>query len=89
MRAAQRCDAVHGSGCDAHPDGSGAPDDGDGTDDPAGRGDARRGHENDAVDRTSFYACAGGGASSGFEVGVPIGLALLFAMHRRRRWRRA
>jgi hypothetical protein len=88
------CDAMPctGSGCDAQPDGSGAPGDGDGTgegtDDAAGRGDARRGREIDPADRTSFYACAGGGASTGMEIGVPIGLALLFAVHRRRRWRR-
>jgi hypothetical protein len=41
-----------------------------------------------ALDRTSFYACAGGPASAGLEVGLPIGLALVLAVRRRRRFRR-
>lgn len=40
------------------------------------------------LDRTSFYACAGGPASAGLEVGLPIGLALVLAVRRRRRFRR-
>jgi hypothetical protein len=64
--------------------GGGTPDDGGG-----GRPDARRGLGLDPTDRTSFYACAGGPASAGLEVGLPIGLALAIAVRRRRRWRQA
>lgn len=82
--------------------GSGSGDGGSGSDggggndgggmtasDAAGRPDARRGPELDPVDRTSFYACTGGPASAGLEVGVPIALALAIAVRRRRRWRAA
>jgi hypothetical protein len=64
----------------ADPQGGGA--------DASGPGDALRASNEDALDRTSFYACAGGPASTSLDVGVPIGLALAFAVRRRRRWRR-
>jgi hypothetical protein len=67
--------------------GGGGTDDGDGgVTDGAGRPGARRGPEIDPIDRTSFYACAGGPASAGAEVGLPIALALAIAVRRRRRW---
>jgi hypothetical protein len=77
-----------GVGGDAY--GGGGSDDGGGaTDDGGGRPDARRGPQIDPIDRTSFYACAGGPASAGVEVGLPIALALAIAVRRRRRWRQA
>jgi hypothetical protein len=69
--------------------GSGSDDGGGATDDGGGRPDARRGPAIDPIDRTSFYACAGGPASAGVEVGLPIALALAIAVRRRRRWRQA
>ena len=81
-------DAYGGGGTDAgggtDDGGGGAPDDGG-----IGRPDARRGLGLDPTDRTSFYACAGGPASAGAEVGLPIALALAIAVRRRRRWRQA
>ena len=79
------------SGDGAPPDGGDGDGDGDGGDgvaDAAGRPDARRGPTLDTIDRTSFYACAGGPASAGLEVGLPIALALGIAVRRRRRWQR-
>jgi hypothetical protein len=82
-----------GVGGDAYGGGGsndGGSDDGGGdTDAGGGRPDARRGPEIDPTDRTSFYACAGGPASAGIEVGLPIALALAIAVRRRRRWRQA
>ena len=80
---------AYGGGTDARTDGG--TDGGGGIDDDGGGGrpDARRGAEIDSLDRTSFYACAGGPASAGLEVGLPIGLALAIAGRRRRRWRPA
>jgi hypothetical protein len=80
--------------------GSGVPDagsEGGGSDDggtTTGSDDGGSGGGNplqpggNALDRTSFYACAGGPASAGLEVGLPIGLALVLAVRRRRRFRR-
>lgn len=78
-----------GLGGDAYGGGGGTDDGGTTTTDGGGRPDARRGPEIDPVDRTSFYACAGGPGSAGVEVGLPIGLALAIAVRRRRRWRQA
>jgi hypothetical protein len=76
-------DTGSGSGSgDGAVDDAGALDDGG----SAARGDARRGPDVPALDRTSFYACAGGPASAGLEVGLPIAVALAFAVRRRRRW---
>ncbi len=77
-----------GVGGDAY-GGGGSGDGGGTTDDGGGRPDARRGPEIDPAGRTSFYACAGGPASAGIEVGLPIALALAIAVRRRRRWRQA
>jgi hypothetical protein len=56
--------------------------------DALARGDALRAGEAGPLDRTSFYACAGGPAPAGwFEVGLPIAAALTLALRRRRRWR--
>jgi len=82
-------DAYGGGTIDGAVDGA-TDDSGDATDDGGGgRPDARRGPEIDPIDRTSFYACAGGPGSAGLEVGLPIGLALAIAVRRRRRWRQA
>jgi len=82
-------DAYGGGTIDGAVDGA-TGDSGDATDDGGGgRPDARRGPEIDPIDRTSFYACAGGPGSAGLEVGLPIGLALAIAVRRRRRWRQA
>jgi len=81
-------DAYGGGGID----GGGGTDDGGGgvpDDGGVGRPDARRGLGLDPNDRTSFYACAGGPASAGAEVGLPIALALAIAVRRRRRWSQA
>jgi hypothetical protein len=86
-----------GSSADAAGEGSGGSGDamgsGDAGDaDPSGGGDASgtgnplRPGNADSLDRTSFYACDGGRASTGLEVGLPIGLALALAVRRRRRW---
>jgi hypothetical protein len=58
--------------------------------DATGAPDARRGGEGNALDRTSFYACAGGGCGSttGAEVWLPLVIALGFAIRRPRARRR-
>jgi hypothetical protein len=80
-------DAGSGSGSDAGT-GGGTDDAGsDGSsDDAGGSGTPLHPGEGGSLDRTSFYACAGGPASAGLEVGLPIGLALIFAVRRRRRF---
>lgn len=58
--------------------------------DAGGAPDARRSDGN-ALDRTSFYACAGGGcgSTSGAEVWLPLVVALGFGLRRPRARRRA
>jgi hypothetical protein len=88
-------DAGSGSGIDAGVDAAidaGSDPGSGGSDDDAG-GNAgnppgtHRGPEDDGGNRTSFYACTGGPASAGLEVGAPIALALAIAVRRRRRHR--
>lgn len=86
-------DAGLGSGSDGGSGEGGIGDGGIATDDAGnpivdggGTGDALRAGELPSLDRTSFYACAGGPAPAGVELGLPIGLALVFAVRRRRRW---
>jgi hypothetical protein len=89
-------DAGTTTGSDGGGEGGGSDDGGTtmGSDDGGtGGGDGGSGGGNplqpggNALDRTSFYACAGGPASAGLEVGLPIGLALVLAVRRRRRFR--
>jgi hypothetical protein len=78
-----------GSGSDDGGTGGGSDDGGGGAGgDGGGTGNPLRPGEGDGLDRTSFYACAGGPASAGLEVGLPIGVALVLAVRRRRRFRR-
>jgi MYXO-CTERM domain-containing protein len=58
--------------------------------DAAGAPDARR-NEGNSLDRTSFYACAGGGCGSttGADVWLPLVVALGFGFRRTRARRRA
>jgi hypothetical protein len=58
--------------------------------DATGAPDARR-NDGNALDRTSFYACAGGGCGSttGAEVWLPLVVALGFGFRRPRARRRA
>lgn len=88
-------DAGTTTGSDGGGEGGGSDDGGTtmGSDDGGtGGGDGGSGGGNplqpggNALDRTSFYACAGGPASAGLEVGLPIGLALVLAVRRRRRF---
>jgi len=83
-------DGGSGSGSNDGGSGSGSDDGGTGGsgDDGGGTGNPLHPGEGDSLDRTSFYACAGGPASAGLEVGLPIGLALVLAVRRRRRFRR-
>ena len=59
--------------------------------DAAGGGDARGTNDLGPLDRTSFYACAGGGCGSttGAEVWLPLAIAIGFALRRPRARRRA
>ena len=88
-------DAGTTTGSDGGGEGSGSDDAGTTTgSDDGGSGDGGSSGGNplqpggEPLDRTSFYACAGGPASAGLEVGLPIGLALVLAVRRRRRFRR-
>jgi hypothetical protein len=84
-----------GSGSDAGTTGggddAGAPDDGNagGTTDAGTGTGGRRGVGDEPIDRTSFYACAGGGSGSAIGAGLGLPLAVAFATARRRRRRRA
>ena len=59
--------------------------------DAAVGGDARGTNDLGPLDRTSFYACAGGGcrSSTGAEVWLPLAIALGFALRRPRARRRS
>jgi hypothetical protein len=79
-------DAAIDDAIDAPTGSSGAPGDATGAPDAP---DARRNGGN-ALDRTSFYACAGGGCGSttGAEVWLPLVVALGFGIRRPRARRR-
>ncbi|MEO7733637.1 MAG: hypothetical protein ABIY55_21920, partial [Kofleriaceae bacterium] len=75
--------------------GSGSNDAGTGSDAGTGIGgppldastglDAGRVTEVGALDQTSFYACAGGGSTTGVGLGLPMLIVAGFAIRRRRR----
>jgi MYXO-CTERM domain-containing protein len=47
--------------------------------------DAGRGTESGALDQTSFYACAGGGSTTGVGLALPMLIVAGLAIRRRRR----
>jgi len=67
-------------------DDAGTRDDAGGGDDAGGPDAATGRHgEDNGLDRTSFYACAGGGSGAALGAGLVLPIAAMIAIRRHRR----